>query len=86
MQTECIQQTFEFQALGRREVTARFDGGPITSDAGGLLLREVELHTGIIRQLAECFTVVGIPGDDSHQRVGIGHAIVIGGGNRDALG
>jgi hypothetical protein len=56
MQTECIQQTFEFQALGRREVTARFDGGPITSDAGGLLLREVEEFTGIIRRLAGCFT------------------------------
>jgi hypothetical protein len=56
MQTECIQQTFEFQALGRREVVARFDGGPITSDAGGLLLREVEQHTGIIRRLSECFT------------------------------
>ncbi len=48
MQTQCTQQTFEFQALGRREVVARFDGGPITSDAGGLLLGEVEQHTGII--------------------------------------
>jgi len=56
MQTECTDQTFQFQALGRREVVARFDGGPITSDAGGLLLREVERHTGIIRQLARCFT------------------------------
>ena len=56
MQTQCTQQTFEFQALGRREVVARFDGGPITSDAGGLLLREVEQHTGLIRQLAQCFT------------------------------
>ncbi len=56
MQTQCTQQTFDFQALGRREVVARFDGGPITSDAGGLLLREVEQHTGIIRQLARCFT------------------------------
>jgi len=56
MQTECTQQTFEFQGLGRREVVAHFDGGPITSDAGGLLLREVEEHTGIVRQLARCFT------------------------------
>ena len=56
METQCIQKTFEFQALGRREVVARFDGGPITSDAGGLLLREVEEHTGIIRRLARCFT------------------------------
>jgi len=39
MKTECNQSTFEFQALGRREVTARLDGGAITSDAGGLLLR-----------------------------------------------
>ena len=45
MQTQCSQQTFQFQGLGRREVLARFDGGPITSDAGGLLLREVEQHT-----------------------------------------
>jgi hypothetical protein len=37
-------------------VVARFDGGPITSDAGGLLLREVEEATGIIRRLARCFT------------------------------
>jgi hypothetical protein len=56
MQTECTQQTFEFQALDRREVVARFDGGKITSDAGGLLLMEVERRTGIIRQLAACFT------------------------------
>jgi len=56
MQTQCNQRAFEFQGLGRREVVARFDGGPITSDAGGLLLREVEEKTGIIRQLAECFT------------------------------
>ena len=56
MQTQCTQRTFEFEALGRREVVARFDGGPITSDAGGLLLRQVEEHTGIIRRLAWCFT------------------------------
>jgi hypothetical protein len=37
-------------------VTARFDGGAITSDAGGLLLREVEAKTGILRRFAACFT------------------------------
>jgi hypothetical protein len=56
MQTQCTQQTFEFEALGRRDVVARFDGGPITSDAGGLFLRQVEDRTGIIRQLTRCFT------------------------------
>ena len=56
MQTQCTQQTFEFEALGRREVTARFDGGPITSDGGGLFLRQIEDSTDIIGQLARCFT------------------------------
>lgn len=56
MPTECNQQSFGFHALGRRDVVARFDGGRITSDAGSLLLREVERITGIIRQFAACFT------------------------------
>ncbi len=54
--TECTQSSFEFQPLLQREVVARFDGGDITSDAGGLLLREVERRTGIVRGLAACFT------------------------------
>jgi hypothetical protein len=33
-----------------------FDGGRVTSDAGGLLLREVELKLGIVAGLAQCFT------------------------------
>jgi hypothetical protein len=56
MLTECNAREFDFQALGSREVTARFDGGAITSDAGGLLLREVEAKTGILRRFAACFT------------------------------
>jgi len=54
--TECNARDFDFQGLGSREVTARFDGGAITSDAGGLLLREVEAKTGILRRFAACFT------------------------------
>jgi hypothetical protein len=56
MTTQCTQTEFRFAALHQREVVARFDGGDITTDAGGLLLREVERKTGIIRQLAACFT------------------------------
>jgi len=44
-----------FQQLGRREVIGRFDGGKISSDAGGLLLREVEKHLGILKRLSGCF-------------------------------
>jgi len=41
---------------GRREVVAQFNGGLITSDAGGLLLWEVEVRLGIVKQFADCFT------------------------------
>ena len=56
MATECNQATLEFQPLGRRGVVGRFDGGMIASDGGGILLREVEVRTGIVRQFAACFT------------------------------
>lgn len=56
MSTECTQVGFEFHPLNQRQIRARFDGGAITSDGGGLLLREVEKRTGILRQFAACFT------------------------------
>jgi DDE family transposase len=56
MTTECNQEPFPFHPLNQREIRGQFDGGSITSDAGGLLLREVEKRTGIIRQFASCFT------------------------------
>src|SRR4030095_14566641 len=55
MGTECIIEQVEFQQLGRRAVIGRFDGGKISSDAGGVLLREVERRTQILRRLAGCF-------------------------------
>lgn len=54
--TDCNRQPLLFQPQGRRQVVADFDGGTITSDAGGLLLREVEQRFGIVRQFAGCFT------------------------------
>ena len=55
METECILEQMEFQQLGRRRVIGRFDGGKISSDAGGVLLREVEKGTHILERLAGCF-------------------------------
>ena len=55
MRTECKQATFEFHGLFHRKVKARFDGGKITSDAGVLLLREVEQRTGLVAGLTACF-------------------------------
>jgi len=55
LQTQCNQESFEFHPLNQRQVVGRFDGGAITSDAGGLLLREVEKRTAIIARFAACF-------------------------------
>ena len=55
MSTECNQFVFGFHPLKHREIRAQFDGGAITTEGGGLLLREVEKRIGIVRQLAACF-------------------------------
>ena len=56
MDTECTQRSFEFHRVGRRQITARFDGGDITSDGGALLLSETERRVGILERFARCFT------------------------------
>ncbi|MHC4645107.1 MAG: IS1380 family transposase [Planctomycetota bacterium] len=56
MKTHCNQETFEFQAENSRKIVAHFNGGNITSDAGGLLLQQAERITGIIAQFGDCFT------------------------------
>ena len=56
MSTECNGFRLKMERHGRREVVAQFDGGLITSDAGGLLLREADSRLQIIQQFADCFT------------------------------
>ena len=56
MTAECARTKLMFQGLDGREVVGRFDGGEIPSDAGGVLLREVEQRTGILGRLSKCFT------------------------------
>ena len=43
-----------FPAVGRKKVTAAFDGGRLTSDGGALLLAQAEHSMGICAQLAGC--------------------------------
>ena len=43
-----------FPAVGRKKVTAAFDGGRLTSDGGVLLLAQAERAMGICAQLAAC--------------------------------
>jgi len=56
MQAECSRKLFAFEAVERRAVVAGFDGGEITSNAGALLLGQVDRGLGLIRRFAECFT------------------------------
>lgn len=40
--TECNRKSLSFSGLGRQNIIGGFDGGRLTSDTGGLLLREVD--------------------------------------------
>jgi len=53
--TLCSQEFLKFHPLEKCEVRGGIDGGAITSDVGGLLLREVERRTGTSGQFAGCF-------------------------------
>ena len=66
MDTQCNPASLQFDSLFRREVRGQFDGGTITRDAGGLLLREVEQRTGIIAQFAAGFRAQRDPARIEH--------------------
>jgi len=53
--TECNQSSFGFEACGKREIVARFDGGTISSDGGAFLLRQTDQRLNLLPRLAECF-------------------------------
>lgn len=54
--TECNRKSLAFSNVSRKKIQADFDGGTLTSDAGGLLLREVDRRLGFLDQLADCLT------------------------------
>ena len=66
MKTQCTVEQLEFHALGRRLVTGRFDGGRISSDAGGVLLREVDKRIGLTQRISRCFADYRNPGSVEH--------------------
>jgi hypothetical protein len=53
--TECNQSSFGFEACGRREIVARFDGGTISSDGGVFVLRQADRRLNLFPRLAQCF-------------------------------
>ena len=68
MKTQCTGEQLEFHALGRRLVTGRFDGGRISSDAGGVLLREVDKRTGLTERVSRCLV-------DYRNRASVEHSV-----------
>ncbi|MCP4183766.1 MAG: hypothetical protein GY761_10680 [Hyphomicrobiales bacterium] len=56
MPTECRTDKLEFKGLNGRRVVASFDGGAMTSDAGILLLGEVDRAVGLFSRVAACFS------------------------------
>ena len=54
MATQCSEGELIFHGLDSREVAGRFDGGEITSDAGAVLLREMERRIAIVGWMSEC--------------------------------
>jgi hypothetical protein len=48
VQTDCNKPILRFTSLARREVTAQFDAGAISSDGGVVLLREVDRRINLL--------------------------------------
>lgn len=61
MPTECNRTLFEFAPAEGRHVVAAFDGGAITSDAGGLLLGETDRAIRLTERFSTCFTDARMP-------------------------
>jgi hypothetical protein len=51
--TDCNAESLRFASTGRKAVLADFRGGRLTTDAGALLLRELEQRLGLFRAFDE---------------------------------
>jgi hypothetical protein len=64
----CTVESIEMGRVGRRVIDAAFDGGDIVSDAGVLLLRQVDQRIGLTRSIARVF-------DDRRRRASVAHSM-----------
>lgn len=55
MPTDCISPQLAFEAFAGREVVGGFDGGAVTSNGGGVLLREADRTIGLTAKVAQAF-------------------------------
>jgi len=67
MQKQHSADLFGFAAVDGRAVVAAFDGGLVTSDAGGLLLGAVDRAIGLVGRFALCFSDGRAPGQVEHR-------------------
>ena len=66
--TECITEAIDFSRIDRRQVVADFLGGRLTSDAGILLLREVDRQIGLIDAINDAIPDPRDPGAITHDQ------------------
>jgi hypothetical protein len=52
--TDCNTQPLLFASLNRKKIQADFNGGKLTSDAGALLLRELDQRIGLTEAISNC--------------------------------
>jgi hypothetical protein len=68
MPTQCNRDLFGYEVLEGRRVVAAFDGGAVTSDAGGLLLGATDRAIGLVERFAACF-------DDARVQALVEHSV-----------
>jgi hypothetical protein len=66
--TECTTQRVCFSDIKRRQIVADFNGGRLTTDAGVLLLREVDRHIGLMDAVNDCIPDPRDPRYTIHQQ------------------
>jgi len=65
--THCSAKSTEFTRLAGRRVEADFNGGTLVTDAGSLLLREVDQHLGLTERFAACIADWRDPSRITHE-------------------
>ena len=65
--TGCTRKPLLFWSLRRQKVVADFTGGRLTSDAGALLLREVDRRCGLTAALTDAIADPRDPGGITHE-------------------
>ena len=68
MPTQCSRDLFGYEVVEGRQVVAAFDGGEVTSDAGGLLLGATDRAIGLIERFAAGF-------DDGRVQTQVEHSV-----------